>query len=37
MWLGRARESGFRDFSRVAGDPDFALVRSDPRYAGLSR
>jgi tetratricopeptide (TPR) repeat protein len=37
LWLGRARESGFRDFARAATDTDFAAVVKNPRYLDLAR
>jgi Flp pilus assembly protein TadD len=35
-WLARARESGFRDFARVATDTSFAAIVKDPRYLDLT-
>jgi len=35
-FLRRAKESGFRDFARVASDPAFAAVVADPRFKALA-
>ncbi|HXK10079.1 MAG TPA: tetratricopeptide repeat protein [Vicinamibacteria bacterium] len=35
-FLRRAKESGFRDFSRVRSDPDFREVVADPRFKELA-
>jgi len=34
-FLRRAKEAGFRDFSRVRSDPDFRAVVADPRFKEL--
>jgi len=35
-FLRRAKEAGFRDFSRVTSDPAFAAVVADPRFKDLT-
>jgi tetratricopeptide (TPR) repeat protein len=35
--LRRAREAGFRDFSRVQSDPDFKAVVQDPRFREIAQ
>jgi tetratricopeptide (TPR) repeat protein len=36
-YLQRARDAGFRDFSRLESDPDFKVLLTDPRFRTLQR